>query len=495
MRTMATPLAMLFLAVGCGSDGGKGPPHAGMGGAGGSSAAGGTGAVAGGGAGGAGASGGSGASSGAGGFGGGVDAGPPPSADWVKRIGGTGSDQAYDVARNAAGDVFVGGTFEGSVDFGTGVKSSNGSSDAFLLALGGDGTPKWVKTFGGSSFDQVSGVAVDGQGNIVITASISAAVNLGSGAVKFGGDKDVLVAKLDPTGAPLWTKSFGGTGFDVPGEVAVDASGAVIVGGSFEGSVDFGGGARTAKGSADGFVVKLTSQGQWVWDYGFGSAQTKQEYAMSVAVDAAGNAYVSGMSAVNATDVGFFVARLGAQSGSADWTRPIAQDLGANRAEAIAVGANAVFVGGWVQKSVSFGAKTVTSSSDDPVLVAFAPSDGAVSWHREWHGSGNDHVYGIATLGDDVVLTGRIAEAVSLDGAQATQGCQDAFLARVGPDGSPLGAGTFGGSDCGDFGRSVAAYDAKRVLLVGEVNGDVNVFGKPTSGQSDDAFVALITLP
>ena len=46
------------------------------------------------------------------------------------------------------------------------------------------------------------------------------------------GESDIFITKLDAQGNFLWAKQIGGTSIDYPGNIAVDANGNVLVGGS-----------------------------------------------------------------------------------------------------------------------------------------------------------------------------------------------------------------------------------------------------------------------
>ena len=117
----------------------------------------------------------------------------------------------------------------------------------------------WSKRFGSTSFDQGYGVAVDDSGNVVVTGSFNGTVNFGGGGLNSAGSFDIFVAKFSGAdGSHLWSKRFGSTYEDEGLGVAVDGSGNVVVTGYFWGTVDFGGGELTSAGSSDDiFVVKL----------------------------------------------------------------------------------------------------------------------------------------------------------------------------------------------------------------------------------------------
>jgi hypothetical protein len=161
---------------------------------------------------------------------------------------------------DGGGNVLVTGSFQGAVDFGGGPLTSAGSTDIFVAKHSGtDGTHLWARRFGGASFDGASGVAVDGAGNVLVTGSFQGTVNLGGGPLTSAGSTDIFVAKHSGTdGTHLWARRFGGTSSDggVP-DVAVDGAGNVLVTGSFQGTVDFGGGPLTSAGISDIFVLRL----------------------------------------------------------------------------------------------------------------------------------------------------------------------------------------------------------------------------------------------
>jgi hypothetical protein len=78
--------------------------------------------------------------------------------------------------------------------------------------------------------------------------------------------RDGLVSCFTSSGVPRWDHPFGGSGCDAVGQVIVDADGNVIIGASFNGSVDFGGGIRIAS-DADAVLFGLApTTGAYLWD-------------------------------------------------------------------------------------------------------------------------------------------------------------------------------------------------------------------------------------
>src|SRR5207302_10030988 len=190
---------------------------------------------------------------------------------WNRQFGGPGvfdAAHAMAVATDPSGNVVVAGSFEGTVNFGTGPMTSSGFKDVFVAKYSAAGVPLWAKAYGEPNDDEEAlGVAMDGSGNVVVTGYFKQTVNFGAGLLTAAGTYlvDVFVAKYSASGAPLWVKQVGSSGFDKGTAIAVDGASNVLVTGYFNGTVNFGLGTVTSAGGPDVFVVKYTPQGAPRW--------------------------------------------------------------------------------------------------------------------------------------------------------------------------------------------------------------------------------------
>jgi len=206
---------------------------------------------------------------------------------WAKDFGDGLLVGAYGVAIDASGNVAIGGVFQGSVTFGGSTHTQVGNIDVFVAELDSAGTYLWSKSFGSpGNFQQINTVAVDGAGDVLI-AGTGESVDFGGGA-----ETGYFIARFDSTGAYKWSNAFAATTSQTGPWLAVDASGNMILAGSFNATVDFGGGTLTSAGSADAFVAKFDPAGayQWAKQYGDSSEQDISK----VATDANGNIVVTG---------------------------------------------------------------------------------------------------------------------------------------------------------------------------------------------------------
>jgi hypothetical protein len=177
---------------------------------------------------------------------------------WGRSLGSVGGDQiTYDVAVDAAGNVYAAGIYEGTPDFGRGAVANQGARDAFLISYDPDGGLRWVVTFGGAGNDSLDGVTVDDRGHLYVAGRFEQTVDLAGEVLTSRGAGDAVLASFTSAGVLRWARSFGGTGEDFAGAVAA-AAGRIHAVGGFAGTVDFGTGPVVAAGASDGLLLLLT---------------------------------------------------------------------------------------------------------------------------------------------------------------------------------------------------------------------------------------------
>jgi hypothetical protein len=146
--------------------------------------------------------------------------------------------------------------------------------DGYIAKFDSNGQRKWASYFGGSGNDQAHEVALDVSGNIVIAGETVSSGLASSGAHQTsfgGGTNDGFIAKFDPAGNRLWSTYYGGTDMDICGGLGTDSRNNIFAGGhtqsssgiasanSFQPSINVG------TSTYDAFVVKFDSSGQRRW--------------------------------------------------------------------------------------------------------------------------------------------------------------------------------------------------------------------------------------
>lgn len=360
---------------------------------------------------------------------------------WSKRFGDVAAQTATRVAVDAQGNIVIIGDFAGKIDFGGGVLTSAGATDVFVAKFDTTGAFLWAKSFGDVAAQSGLDVAFAPNGDVVFTGSFAGSINLGGGALASAGATDLFVARLDPAGTFLWGKRFGDTVAQAGKGIAVDGQGNVIITGDIAGKVDFGGGALTSAGATDVLLLELDPTGAHVSSKLFGNAAAQT--AASVAVDAVGNVLLTG-SAAGSVDFGggaltsaggtdIFVAKLTA-GGVHLWSKRFGA-AGNQDGRDIAVDpSGAVLVAGDFTTSVDFGGGVLTSAGVTDGFIAKLDSFGAYVWSKKQGDAVAQSVTGVAADASGVFATGTFAGVVNFGGASLTSaGATDVMVAKLAP--------------------------------------------------------------
>ena len=216
-------------------------------------------------------------------------------------LGGVGQDNASAIVVDTAGNAYVTG-FTSSGNFpvlNPLQQSRNGAINAFVTKLNPSGVILYSTYLGGNAGDFGSAVAVDTSGNILV-AGVATSPNFPlANAIdsSFGGAADVFVSKLNPPGSQLiYSTYLGGSSNDGATAVATDSTGNLYITGVTSSPnfpverplrQTYGG------GLFDGFVTKINPTGsRLVYSTFLGGAG--EDRAFRIAVDAAGNSYLTG---------------------------------------------------------------------------------------------------------------------------------------------------------------------------------------------------------
>jgi hypothetical protein len=452
----------------------------------------------------------------------------PPAYGWTQTLGGSGFDAAVAVEQDTAGNVYIAGFFEGTVDFDPSPekaewRTSKGSRDIFVSKFSAVGQHVWTWSAGGTQPDEPHGLCLSPTGEVLITGEYRLTVafdSRGSGDEHTAaGGSDVFVTKLSADGQHLWTRTFGGPDFETARGVAVDSQGRVIVAGDFRSTVNFDpggqGDSRTSLGQKDVFLTRLASDGSYLGTFQYGGTST--DLAAGVSVDAQDNIALAGMyvgsvdfDPTSGQDVhesnGYydvFVTRITSAGGyGGTYTFGGEQD---EEVTALAHDTDGnIYVTGGYESTVAFGDQDIhTSQGGFDIFVTRLNADGTYGWTRGMGGPSTEFGRGLA-LGppDELFVVGSFAGSVNFDlpgcGAVRTAvGKDDVFVARLGRDGAFRGVWTVGGAGT-DIAYDVVADDA--VTIVGYFQNSMDF--DPTDATdvrfslgSADAFVSRFLEP
>ncbi len=384
--------------------------------------------------------------------------------------------------------------------------------DIFVAKLDADGNWLWAVQAGGLSIDHVSGIALDSAGNAYITGAFAGTANFGSHTLTVSGWRNTFVAKLDADGNWLWAVKAGGTGWDDGYAITLDAASNIYVTGGFTYTATFGSHTLTASGMRNIYVAKMDADGNWLWaTQAEGSIFFGNGY--SITLDGTGNMYVTGSfegvvifgshtlsASGNDNDYDIFVAKLdpdgnwlwAIQAGGlfSDWGYSIALDNAGN-----------IYMTGWFAGTATFGSHTLIASGDEnDIFVAKLDANGNWLWVIQAEGE-----YGYNSSGSDIDIdsAGNVYVVGTFEGTATfgsntltAGGVRDAFVAKLNANGHWLWAIQAEG-DLGSrtTGSGIDLDSAGNVYVIGSVGGTAT-FGNHTLTASgiSDIFVAKLDI-
>jgi uncharacterized delta-60 repeat protein len=331
--------------------------------------------------------------------------------EWVQTYNGPGNglDIAFSVVVDNSGNVYVAGNSPGSTS----------ANDITTVKYNSAGQQQWVQRYNGpgNSDDGTNGtnaIAVDGSGNVYVAGWSAGEQNT-----------DYVVIKYNSNGDQQWAQRYNGlgNGYDAPYGIALDSSGNVYVTGSSTGdgtgsdyttikyntdgvqqwvqsyngpgngydaalalAVDASGnayvtGTSTAKnGLPDCATIKYDTNGNQQWVKTYDGPSNGTDYGNSIAVDASGNVYVTGSSEGSATNRDYLTLKYDS-SGNQQWAMTYSSaGNNVDEGRSVAVdGSGNVYITGVLAYSEG------KSSTDDWGTIKYSPS-GAEQWVQTYNG-------------------------------------------------------------------------------------------------------------
>jgi hypothetical protein len=403
---------------------------------------------------------------------------------------------------------------------------------------------------GGSGFDYGSGVAVDSAGNAYVTGYTNSAdfplvspARAAPAGRSCGTDPDTypcfdaFVAKVNPTGSAIvYSTYFGGSGEDSGSKIAVDSLGNAYVTG-YTNSTDLpavnpaqsvqGGGACGVSPCFDAFVAKLNSTGTALVysTYLGGSAD---DYGQGIAVDSAGNALVTGLTAsADFPTVGAlqsvhggatydaFVTKLGLTGstlvystylggGGEDYGSDITVDASGNAYITGYTNSTDFRTAGPLQAvngGGTCGAPPNTISCFDIYVAKLNVDGSSLVYSTYLGGSGGDYGYGIAVdASGSAYLTGLTTSTdlpVTAGAFQLAGGgtSVDAYVVKLDPTGSSAVYSTYLGGNGAEAGLDIALDSTGSAYVAGYAYGSGLPLASPpqaTNGGYYDAFLSKL---
>jgi len=426
-------------------------------------------------------------------------------------------------------------------------------NDIFISKFDPSGAHQWSKRLGGTVTDEALQVASDSENNIVAVGQITIDADLnGDGDTTdpweapagVHGEYDIFISKFDSSGTHLWAIRLGGTGGDAARGVTVDHEDSIIVTGFMDDAADLNGDGDTTDpgetqedihGEKDIFISKFNSSGDPQWAKRLGGSYTDR--GCSIAHDNENNIIVTGHINRNVDLNGdyvssslvtgersetfqesddIFIAKFDSLSGELAWARRLGGGLIDNAYHVSVDRYDDIVLIGRVYGSTDLNASGVidTGLPEDPsdscyggsdIVIAKFDSQGNHLWARRLGGSENDEGHGLAVDGSGAVfVTGMVTGNADLNGNgssddggaedEGVYGGGDVFIAKFSRHGDPLWSKRLGSSsylpfeDLEDMGLGITVNGSGDLIIGGYVNGESDLNG---DGDFDDEYETI----
>jgi len=428
------------------------------------------------------------------------------SISWAKQAGGTGSDQGYDISSDASGNVYVGGWFSGTAQFGTETLNSFGMQDIFIACYDSAGVFKWVRQAGSDGNEVCAGIITNAAGDSFITGWFSGTSDFDNFSVTSSGTYDMFVAKYDAAGTVQWVNRGGGPTDDYGNRITLANDGGVCIGGSFRETIWVGSHQLTSMGNRDILLSHFSADGDVVCAKSAGG--TGEDRAYGIYQDSNGNYFLTGFFSGTAyfddieltspAIISTYIAKMTNQ-GFFQWVKPgsgNANDF-ARGFDIEADGEGYVVATGFFSGSITFGNQTLSATGgqyDFDVFLTKLNPQGELMWTKKAGSYGIDQGTTLyVNQSGEIFVGGFFTQSCYFGDLSAeSSGKSDVFAAKYDSDGIAQWVVSGGGSE-NDYTYGIVKDGAGSIYLTGVFEGTAG-FG-PGSLESDggnDIFVAKI---
>jgi len=314
-------------------------------------------------------------------------------AFWARTITGTAEENVRSVATDASGNIYVAGSFLGSIKAGNVTLTSNGSTDAFIVKYSSAGVVQYAIKIGGTGSDVINDIKLNSS-NLYFVGGFGSTLTFGN-SITSSGEVDVMVGSMNPsTGVANWVVKEGGYSYDMANALAIDNN-YLYTTGYFCNNKDISGPYGLASsGTYNMFVGKHNlNNGSTIW--GRSLSGSGSEYGNGVALDANGDVIVTGtfnlhIDAPGAKVISRMIATRGSEdifvtkfngSGVYQWLYTMGGAGSDNFGKLATYNSNNNVVGsGFFQNNSTFRGYTLNSTGLGDMFVYSADKNGNTNW-------------------------------------------------------------------------------------------------------------------
>ena len=359
--------------------------------------------------------------------------GPSPSpsiVQWQLCLGTASADKGADVIVGTDGAFFISGTI-------------NDRTAGYVMKFTSNNEPAWSQPaiIDGNGFDELNAMVLTADGGCLVTGFTNSTDLPG-----YGGNSDVLLAKIASNGTVEWTTALG--------TAATERCNAIV-------NTSDNGFALTGYSDDKFLVIKLDATGQVLWEQRYSVPGYKANSGYSI-LESDGNYVIAGRSLTLAnTSARPFFAKLQTSDGTLQQVKVFE-----NFTDGLAFS---------LTRNISNSGFVLAGRIGCEALVFEIDDNGNETWSKTYGGSGcGDMFHSIITMADHYVFAGTTN---SKNGdITGSKGGNDVWMFRAGADGNKISSHNLGGNK-NDEGHAIATIAMNHFIVVGttsSTSGDVS---------------------
>jgi hypothetical protein len=353
---------------------------------------------------------------------------------WDKTIGG-GFEQYPKVVATIDGGFVIAGSSTADIA-GDKSENSKGNSDYWIVKINSTGQKVWDKTIGGSGEDQARSIIATNDGSFIVVGQSDSNISGDKSENSKSNGIDYWIVKINSTGQKVWDKTLGGSNADQANSIITTNDGGMIVAGWSASNIS-GDKSENSKGSGDYWVVKLNGNGQKIWDKTIGSSGA--DFLSAIITTTDGGFLISGTSEVNISGDktenskglrDYWVVKLSG-NGQKIWDKTFGGNVDDNANNIIATNDGGFVIAGQSESNIS-GDKSENSKGEADYWILKINSSGQKVWDKTFGGSDADVNPTIVAIPDgNFVMAGYSKSNISGDKSENSRGESDFWIIKV----------------------------------------------------------------
>lgn len=361
-----------------------------------------------------------------------------PEIEWQHSFGGELHDWLYSIDQTIDGGYILGGHSNSDIS-GDKIDSSRGSYDYWIIKLDPIGIIEWQKTIGGSNTEQVYDIHQTSDSGYIVFGYSSSNIS-GEKTENSKGLDDYWVVKLNPIGDIEWQKTIGGAGSETGWCVQQTTDGGYIVGGRSNSGIS-GDKINESFGSDDYWILKLNSIGEIMWQKSYGGDQADVLTNLQQTSDGGyiiGGESISGISGDKSEPCigGFDYWVIKTDSiGDIEWQNTIGGNSDDRFRDILQTSDGGYIIGGFSDSDL-FGDKAEPSIGFTDYWVLKLNLAGEIEWQNTIGGDSYDALLYISqTNSGEYLLAGQSNSGISGDKTEANFGGYDWWILKLSASG------------------------------------------------------------